>query len=69
MKKRFLTKIKKDIEKQYPNYSNEKIEEIMYGVEGIYLTISKTIVIFTLALIFGIFKELIFGDCINDKFI
>ena len=60
MKKRFLTKIKKDIEKQYPNYSNEKVEEIMYGVEGIYLTISKTIVIFTLALIFGIFKELIF---------
>lgn len=60
MKKRFLIKIKKDIEKQYPNYSKEKIEEIMYGVEGIYLTISKTIVIFTLALIFGIFKELIF---------
>lgn len=59
MKKRFLRKIKLDIEKQYPNYSKDKIEEIMYGIEGIYLTITKTIIIFTLALILGIFKELI----------
>ncbi len=59
MKKRFLTKIKKDIEKQYPNYSREKIEEIMYGIEGIYLTITKTIIISLLALILGILKELI----------
>lgn len=60
MKKRFLEKVKKDIKKQYPNYSKEKIEEIMYGVEGIYLTITKTIIIFLLALILGLFKELIF---------
>lgn len=59
MKKRFLKKIKIDIEKQYPNYSKEKIEEIMYGIEGIYLTITKAIIIFTLALMLGIFKELI----------
>lgn len=59
MKKRFLRKIKLDIEKQYPIYSKDKIEEIMYGIEGIYLTITKTIIIFTLALILGIFKELI----------
>lgn len=59
MKKRFLKKIKKDIEKQYPNYSREKIEEIMYGIEGIYLTITKTIIISLLALILGILKELI----------
>lgn len=59
MKKRFLTKIKKDIEKQYPNYSKEKIDEIMYGIEGIYLTITKTIIISLLALILGILKELI----------
>ena len=31
----------------------------MYGVEGIYLTITKCIVIFTIALILGIFKELL----------
>lgn len=59
MKKRFLKKIKIDIEKQYPNYSKEKIEEIMYGIEGIYLTITKTIIICLLALILGILKELI----------
>lgn len=60
MKKRFLTAIKNSIKKQYPNYTEEKIDEIMYGVEGIYLTITKTIIIFILALLLGIFKELIF---------
>lgn len=60
MKKRFLNIIKKNIKEQYPNYSKEKIDEIMYGVEGIYLTITKTIIIFTFALILGIFKELLF---------
>lgn len=59
MKKRFLKKIKMDIEKQYPNYSKDKIEEIMYGIDGIYLTITKSIIIFSLALILGILKELI----------
>ena len=60
MKKRFLNTIRSSIKKQYPNYSNDKLDEIMYGVEGIYLTITKTIIIFTLALILGIFKELLF---------
>ena len=60
MKKYFLNYFKKAIIKQYPNYSKEKIEEIMYGIEGIYLTITKCIIIFTIALLLGIFKELIF---------
>lgn len=60
MKKYFLNKIKKAIKKQYPKYSNDKIDEIMYGVEGIYLTITKTIIIFALAFILGIAKELLF---------
>ena len=60
MKKRFLNSIRNSIKKQYPNYSNDKIDEIMYGVEGIYLTITKTIIIFTLALLFKIAKELLF---------
>ncbi len=60
MKKRFLKFIRNSIKKQYPNYSKDKIDEIMYGVEGIYLTISKTIIIFTLAFILGIAKELLF---------
>lgn len=59
MKKRLLNEIRKQIKKQYPSYSNDKLDEIMYGVEGIYLTITKTIIIFSLALILGIFKELL----------
>ncbi len=59
MKNRFLKSIRSSIKKQYPNFSNEKLDEVMYGVEGIYLTITKTIIIFCIALIFGIFKELL----------
>ena len=60
MKNYFLKKIRKEIVKQYPKYSKDKIDEIMYGVEGIYLTITKTIIISLIALILGVFKELIF---------
>ncbi len=60
MKKRFLNSIRNSIKKQYPNYSKDKIDEIMYGVEGIYLMITKTIIIFLLAFILGIFKELLY---------
>ena len=60
MKKRFLNKIKNGITKQYPNYSKDKIDEIMYGIEGIYMLITKTIIIFILAMILGIFKELLY---------
>lgn len=60
MKKYFLTSTKNAIKKQYPNYSNDKVDEIMYGIEGIYLTITKTIIIFLLAFLLGIAKELAF---------
>lgn len=42
-----------------PDYSEEKIEEIEYGLVGLYITISKTIVIFIIAVLLGILKELI----------
>ena len=60
MKKRFLKNIRTAIKKQYPNYNNDKINEIMYGIEGLYLTFTKTVVICIIALILGIFKELIY---------
>lgn len=60
MKKRILGYIKNQIKNQYPNYSNDKIDEIMYGVEGIYILITKTIIIFTIAFFLGILKELVF---------
>lgn len=60
MKKRLLNSIRIAIKKQYPSYSNDKMDEVMYGIEGIYLTITKTIVIFILAFILKIAKELLF---------
>ena len=59
MKKKLLKYIKTEIIKQYPNYSNDKISEIMYGIEGLYLTLTKTILIFFVAFILGIWKELL----------
>ena len=59
MKKRFLKRMRALISKQYPDYSNDKLDEIMYGLEGIYLTITKCIVIFTIAIILGIIKEML----------
>lgn len=59
MKKYILNNCMKSIKKSYPDYSEEKLLEIKYGLEGLYLTITKGIVIFALALILGIFKEMI----------
>lgn len=38
-------------------YSQDDLEMIAYGLEGIYLTFSKLIVIFALAYLLGILKE------------
>ena len=45
--------------KKNTDYDDIKLKEIKYGLEGIYLTISKLIIIFTLSIILGIFKEMI----------
>ena len=49
----FIKKIK-----QEQHYSDEQIAEIKYGLEAIYLTISKTILIFIMAAFTGVFKEI-----------
>lgn len=59
MKKRILGAIEKEVRKQYPDYSEDEIEVVMYGVESIYILITKTIVIFSIAFILGIVKEMI----------
>ncbi len=41
----------------YPDYDDDKLDEIRYGLEAIYLSLSKTIVILLVTLILGIFKE------------
>ncbi len=39
--------------------SEEKKEKLLYGLEGIYLTITKLFIIFLLSIIFGILKEVL----------
>lgn len=48
------------------SYSESKKKEIKYGLVTIYLTFSKLIVIFTLSLILGIFKEMIIYSVIYN---
>jgi len=44
--------------KKHTNYDSTKLKEIEYGIVSIYLTLSKFIVISSICLIFGIFKEM-----------
>jgi len=41
----------------YPEYNETKIDEIRYGLEAIYLSLTKVIVILFITLLLGIFKE------------
>ena len=59
LKKKFLESSINLIKKN-KKYSDEEIEIIAYGLEGIYLTITKAVVIFGIALLLGIFKEVIY---------
>lgn len=59
MKELVIGKSMNLVQKNYPDYSEEKLEEIEYGLTGLYLTITKTIVIFAIALVLGILKEVI----------
>ena len=59
MKKYVLKKCMKLVKKSCPNYNDEKLLEIEYGLEGMYLSLSKTIVIFLIAYIIGILTQMI----------
>lgn len=59
IKEKILFKIKQCILKSNENISDIKLEEIMYGIEGIYLTLIKIIVILTISFLLHIFKETI----------
>lgn len=58
MKEQFLNSSINLITKN-KKYTNDEIEMISYGLEAIYLTLTKMIVIITLSLILGILKETI----------
>ena len=57
MKKKFLKNSMNAIKKYYPEYDEEKLEIIEYGLEGIYLTFTKLIIIFGLSYYLGILLE------------
>lgn len=59
MKKKFLKSSINVIKKGNPNISEEQIEIIEYGLEGIYLTFSKFIILILISSILGILWQVI----------
>ena len=57
--KKFVIENCMKIISQNKNYDKTKLAEIKYGLEGLYLTLSKLIIITTIAIILGIIKEYI----------
>lgn len=57
MKKWFLTQSKILIKKNNPLINTTKLEEIMYGLESLYLSLTKLLLVITLAFALGIIKE------------
>lgn len=58
MKQLFLDKTIKFITK-YQSYNQEEMEKLLYGLEGIYLTLTKLVFIFVVSLFLGILREVI----------
>ena len=59
MKEKFLNYAITSIHKYKPEYNEIKLDELRYGLEGFYLSVTKLIVIAILAIILGIFKEML----------
>lgn len=59
IKKFFINKSLTIISDIYPNYNSSKIDEIKYGLEAIYLSVTKVVVILFVTLLLGLFKEAI----------
>ena len=57
MKKFIMNHAMHLVQENYPDYSQDKLDEIKYGIEGIYLSLTKTIVILFITFLLGIFKE------------
>lgn len=58
MKQKILSSCMNTIKKSDLSYSNEKLEEIEYGLEAIYMMITKTVIIFTIAALLGVWRYL-----------
>ena len=59
MKDKLINNSLNKIRLKYPEFTNTKLEEIKYGIESLYLTITKMIILIILSLIFNIKKEFI----------
>ena len=59
MKKKILNHCMEVVKNKYPEYDEDKLEIINYGLESIYLTFTKIIIIFVLAIILNILKEVL----------
>lgn len=59
MIKSFVINNSMNLVKNNNNYNKEQLEEIKYGLESIYLLITKFVVIITISAVLGIFKEAI----------
>ncbi len=59
MKKYFLNLAMSSIKKSHPEYDDEKLAEYKYGLEGFYLLVSKSIIIFSIAFILNILREVL----------
>ena len=58
MKKKFLNFADNTIRKNYPTISDDDIEVINYGLESVYLTVTKFIVILFISYILGIIGKM-----------
>jgi len=59
LKKYVLKYCENAIKTNNTNMTDDELEVIMYGIEGIYLTITKLVVIFLIAWLLGMFKEML----------
>jgi len=59
LKNQVLNTLLNFIKKHYPNYTKQQMLTIKYGLEGIYITITKTIIIFLIAIYLNLFVDLI----------
>ena len=59
MREKILNIAMTNIKNKYPEYNDDKLEEISYGLEALYITFTKTIVIFGISLVLNIFKEVL----------
>ena len=59
MKDLFLNNYMNVVKKNNPAFSKDELDKIKYGIEGIYLTVTKLFVILLLGFIFNILYEII----------